>query len=134
MSDYGVTPKGLVTKRLDEIVNGMHDDLSDGWGVNTRLNPKSYLNVQVTAFADKIAELWELGEQIYHSMYPFSAEDASLDNAVQYGGVAREDPRPTFYPVHCECIDGTVIPRGTRIKTRTNPAIEFLARDRKSVV
>jgi uncharacterized phage protein gp47/JayE len=127
MSDYGITPQGIVTKRLDEIVDEIHDDLSEGWGVNTRLNPKSYLNVQITAFADKIAELWELGEQVYHSMYPFSAEDASLDNAVQYGGIAREDARPTFYPIHCECVDGTTITRGTTIRTSTNPTIQFLA-------
>ncbi|MDR1558709.1 MAG: hypothetical protein LBS84_03230 [Clostridiales bacterium] len=127
MSDYGVTPTGVVIKRLDTIMNEIHDDLSEGWGVNTRLNPKSYLNVQVTAFADKLAELWEYGEQIYHSMYPFSAEGASLDNAIQYGGVAREDARPTYYPIHAECVDGTVIPKGTRIKTHTNPAIEFVA-------
>ena len=133
MSNYGITPKGVVIKRLDEIINDIHDDLSAGWNVNTRLNPKSYLNVQVTAFADKIAELWELGEQIYHSMYPFSAEGASLDNAVQFGGISREDAQPTIYPIHAECVEGTVIPRGTRIKTNTNPSMEFLARSTSAV-
>jgi len=125
MSEYGVKPTGLNIKRLDKIVDELHDDLSEGWDVNTRLNPKSFLNVQLTAFADKIAELWEFGEQIYHSMYPFSAEDASLDNAVQYGGIAREDAQPTLYPIHAECIDGTPIPKNSLIKTSTNPAIQF---------
>lgn len=133
MSDYGITPTGVVIKRLDEIINDIHNDLSEGWNVNTRLNPKSYLNVQITAFADKIAELWEIGEQIYHSMYPFSAEGASLDNAVQFGGIARADARPTIYPIHVECVEGTVIPQGSRIKTNTNPSTEFLARLNSSV-
>ena len=75
MSEYGVTPTGLNIKRLDKIIDELHDDLSEGWKVNTRLNPKSFLNVQLTAFADKIAELWEFGEQVYNSMYPFSAEE-----------------------------------------------------------
>jgi len=127
MPDYGVTPKGVVIKRFDTIINELHTDLSDGWGVNTRLNPKSFLNVQLTAIADKIAELWEFGEELYHSMCPFSAEGANLDNAVQFGGVSREDARPTFYPIHCECVDGTTIPKGSLIKTSTNPAIQFLA-------
>ena len=127
MSDYGLKPKGVQIKRLDTILDELHDDLSAGWGVNTRLNPQSYLNVQLTAFGDKIAELWEFGEQVYASMYPYSAEDASLDNAVQFGGITREDARPTFYPIHCECVDGTMIPRGTMIRTSTNPAIHFLA-------
>ena len=126
MPEYGLTPKGPVIKRLDVILNELHDDLSEGWGVNTRLNPKSYLNVQLTSFGDKIAELWEFGEQIYHAMYPFSAEDINLDNAVQFGGIAREEARPTYYPMHCECIDGTILlSRGPIIKTSTNPAIQF---------
>jgi len=124
---YGLTPQGPVIKRLDTIIDEIHDDLSEGWKVNTRLNPNSYLNVQVTSFADKIAELWELGQDIYYAMYPYSAEDADLDNAVQFGGISREDARPTIYPIHCECIEGTVIPRGTRIRTNTNPTIEFTA-------
>ena len=52
---YGLTPQGPNIKRLDTIIDELHDDLSEGWKTNTRLNPKSYLNVQVTAFADKIA-------------------------------------------------------------------------------
>ena len=126
-SKYGVTPQGVVTKRLDTIIGELHNDLSIGWGVNTQLNPKSLLNVQLTAFADKIAELWEFGDEIYHAMYPFSAEASSLDNAVQFGGIAREEARPTFYPIHAECLDGTTVPRGSMIKTGTNPAINFLA-------
>ena len=128
LSEYGVTPQGVMIKRLDTITNELHDDLTDGWGVNTRLNPKSYLNVQLTAFADKIAELWEFGEQIYQSVYPYSAEGASLDNATQFGGISREEARPTYYPIHCEVLDGTIIPQGTTIRTNTNPVIHFVSR------
>ena len=128
MADYGLTLKGPLIKRLDTIMEEFHDDLSAGWNVNTRHNPSSYLNVQMTAIADKIAELWELGGHIYNAKYPWSAEGANLDNAVQYGGIAREGPQATIYPVHAECIDGTVIPSGTRIRTGTNPAVEFATR------
>ena len=127
MSEYGVTPQGVVIKRLDTIIDELHSDLSEGWGKNTRLNPKSRLNVQLTSYADKWAELWEFGEQIYYSMYPFSAEGISLDNSTQFGGVPREEAKPTYYPIHCECIDGTRIPKGSMIKSSTNPALQFLA-------
>lgn len=126
MNVYGVTPTGFVPKRFDIILDEIHTDLSEGFGVNTRLNPKSYLNVLVTNFADKIAELWEVAQDSYDAMYPFSAEDISLDNAAQFGGVTREEARPTYYPIHTECVDGTVIPKNTRIKSNTNPSIEFV--------
>ena len=126
-SIYGLTPQGPNIKRLDTILEEIHSDLSEGWKVNTRLNPSSFLNVQVTSFADKIAELWELGEDLYNAMYPWSAEHMDLDNAVQFGGISREEARPTIYPIHCECVEGASIPSGTRIRTSTNPAMEFLA-------
>jgi len=133
MADYGVTEKGVVIKRLDEIMGELHDDLSAGFGVNTRLNPKSYLNVQLTAFADKIAELWEFGAEIYNSMYPSSAEGLSLDNAAQFGGSTREAAAKTYYPIHCNGVDGTVIPAGTTIRSNTNPAITFVAAEAKAI-
>ena len=132
-SVYGLTPQGPNIKRLDTILDEIHSELSQGWKVNTRLNPSSFLNVQITSFANQIAELWELGEELYNAMYPWSAEDTDLDNAVQFGGIARESARPTIYHVHCECVDGTIIPSGTRIRTGTNPAMEFLARANSTV-
>ncbi|GHU52641.1 hypothetical protein AGMMS49975_08870 [Clostridia bacterium] len=125
MSEYGITPKGCVIKRLDVILDEIHGDLSEEWGFNTRQNPQSFLNVLVTDFADKIAELWEVGQNIYHAMYPFSAEGLSLDNAVQFGGITRTEARPTIYPIHAECVDGTVLPEGTLIKSVTNPEIDL---------
>jgi uncharacterized phage protein gp47/JayE len=127
VSEYGITPTGCVIKRLDVIADEIHADLTEQWGFNTRQNPQSLINVLVMNFADRVAELWEFGQDIYDSMYPFSAEGLSLDNAVQYGGIAREEARPTIYPIHCECVDGTIIPKGTRIRTTTNPAIELFA-------
>lgn len=85
MSEYGITPTGVNIKRLDTIMDELHTDLSEGWGVNTRLNPKSNLNVLITNFSDKLAELWEFGKGIYDAMYPSSAEGINLDNACQFG-------------------------------------------------
>lgn len=127
MPDYGLTPQGFVRKRLDVIVDEIHGDLSTAWGINTKLNPASYLNVLVTAFADKVAELWEVAEDNYHSMYPSSAEDISLDNASQFGGSTRENPAKTYYPMHCTGLDGTTLAAGTLVASNTNPPISFAA-------
>jgi uncharacterized phage protein gp47/JayE len=130
---YGVTPTGVVIKRLDVILDEIHGDLSEQWGFNTRQNPQSFLNVLVTDFADKVAELWEYGKDIYDAMYPFSAEGLSLDNAVQFGGISRNEAYPTIYPIHCECVDGTVLPEGALIKSSTNPETLFSAVSEKKV-
>ena len=97
LDGYGVTPTGFAKKRFDTILDELHSDISQGWGVNTRLNPQSFFNVLLTNYADKLRELWEVAEQNYFSMYPSSAENISLDRAAEFGGITREDARPTRY-------------------------------------
>lgn len=127
MSSYGLTPEGVNIKRLDTILNELHTNLSKEWGVNTQRNQESLLNHMLTNFADKIAELWELGEAVYYANYPSSAEDLSLDRACQYAGVERKSAAKTIYPIHCTGIDGTVLDTGTAISSDTNPRADFSA-------
>lgn len=121
MPEYGLTPQGPNIKRLDVILDEMHQELSEKWGVNTKQNPESLLNHLLTNFADKLAELWEFGEQVYFSQYPSTAEGTSLDNAAQYGGSTRETAAKSYYPIHCTGTDGTTLAAGTMIASDTNP-------------
>ena len=98
-------------------------------GANTR----SFLNTLNTSVADKIAELWELGADIYHNLSPMSAEGAALDNAVQFGGNSREKARSTYYPIHCECTEGITLDEETLIESDTNPAIKFLSAEERTI-
>lgn len=120
-SEYGLTPQGPNIKRLDVIYDEMNDSLSEKWGVNTKQNPESFLGHLLMVFADKIAELWEFAEDVYHSQYPSSAEGAALDNAAQYGGSTRESAAKSHYPIHCTGTDGTLLSAGTTISSETNP-------------
>lgn len=120
-SGYGLTRKGLNIKRLDVIADEIHADLTEGWGVNTKQNPKSFLNHLIMNFADRIAELWEFGEDVYFSMYPSFAEGVSLDHAAQYGGSTREPAAKSYYPIHCTGRDGLTLAAGTMISSETNP-------------
>lgn len=125
MGQYGLTPKGPNIKRLDIILDEMHSDLSKKLGVNTKQNPQSLLNHLLTNIGDQIAELWELGLDVYYAMYPSTAEGIDLDNAAQFGGSTRELATPSYYHILCTGIDGTVIPNGTLIASDTNPATQL---------
>lgn len=131
MSDYGLTPQGPNIKRLDKILEDMHSNLSARWGVNTRQNPESFLGHLLMNFADRAAELWEFAEDVYYSQYPSSAEGASLDNAMQFGGSQRETASKSYYPIHCKAKDGTVLAAGSMIASTTNPVTQLtLATDK----
>lgn len=132
-SNYGVTPAGFVPKRMDTIYKEEHRDLSDAWGVNTLENPESLLNVILTGQADRLAALWELGQEIYHNLYPSSAEGVSLDNAVQFAGLRRISDQKTFYNILCTGDDGSAIPKGTIISSITQPPLLFLCSEDKEI-
>lgn len=133
MPDYGLTPNGPNIKRLDTILEDLHKGLSEKWGVNTRQNPESFLNHFLTNIADRCAELWEFGEDIYYGMYPASAEGRSLDNAAQYGGSTRETAAKSYYPIHCTGRDGTVLAAGTMISSTTNPTTQLSLTNSKKI-
>ncbi|MBE6725101.1 MAG: hypothetical protein E7576_07930 [Ruminococcaceae bacterium] len=125
MPDYGLTPTGPNTKRLDVILDEMHTQLSEAWGVNTRKDPQSFLNHLLTNIADQLADLWAFGEDVYYSQYPTSAEGASLDYSAEYGGIVREAAAKSYYRVLCTGKDGTIIPARTIIASNTTPATQL---------
>lgn len=121
MAKYGVTEKGFVVKRLDEILEELHTDLSAGFGFNTRLDPQSFLNVLITTYGGQLAELWEVAQNSYYAKYPSTAEGVSLDNAVQYGGIRRSPNKYSYYSLHCTGDDGTIVRQGAVVATNTAP-------------
>lgn len=133
MPEYGITETGLRIKRFDTILSEINAFQTEGFGVQVGANTRSFLNTLNTSVADKIAELWELGADIYHNLSPMSAEGAALDNAVQFGGNSREKARSTYYPIHCECTEGITLDEETLIESDTNPAIKFLSAEDRTI-
>lgn len=127
MAQYGLTPQGPNPKRLDVILNDLHEKLSERLGVNTRQNPQSLLNCILTNIADEIAELWEFGEDLYHSQYVSSATGVSLDRAAEFGGSTRELAAKSYYSILCTGLDGTIIPQGSVIASDTNPVTKLIS-------
>ena len=133
MPEYGITETGLRIKRFDTILSEINAFETESFGVQVGANTRSFLNTLNTSVADKIAELWELGADIYHNLSPMSAEGAALDNAVQFGGNSREKARSTYYPIHCECTEGITLDEETLIESDTNPAIKFLSAEERTI-
>lgn len=127
MTDYGVTDKGFVLKRMDTILEEIHSDLTEGFGFDTRLHRPSFLDVLVTTFAGQVADLWETAQDSYYAKYPATAAGVNLDNAVQYGGIRRAAAKRTAYPLYCTGDDGTYVREGAVVATNTNPEVRLYA-------
>lgn len=129
MGEYGVTDKGFVIKRLDTIMEEVHSDLTEGFGVDTRLIGTSFLNTLITTFCGQVADLWETAQNSYYAKSPATATGVNLDNAVQYGGIRRAAARRTCYPLHCTGDDGTTVRTDAQVATNTKPEIILSAAD-----
>lgn len=125
MSNYGVTDKGFVLKRMDTILEEVHAELSEGFGFDTRLSKSSFLNVICTTFCGQIADLWETAQDEYYAKYPATATGINLDNAVQYGGIRRKASSRSLYPLHCTGVDGTEVREEAIVATNTNPEVRL---------
>lgn len=133
MDKHGVTKKGFVRKRLDEIKNDVYSRLKEGWGYDITINTQSFLNVLVTGFSDEVAKLWEVAENTYYAMYTMSAEGANLDNAMQFGGITRERDARTMYMLACTAPDDTTVEYGVLVKSATNPEKVFRCTNRQVI-
>ena len=125
MPSYGVTDEGFVLKRMDEIMEEVHGELTEGFGFDTRLSESSFLNVLVTSFCGQIADLWEAAQDEYYAKFPSTATGINLDNAVQFGGVRRLPNSRSMYPLHCTGDDGTVDEAGSTVATDTSPEVRL---------
>lgn len=125
MPGYGVTDQGFVLKRMDTILEEIHDDLTEGFGVDTRLSGTSFLDTLVTTFAGQLADLWEVGQDSYYAKYPATAVGVNLDNSVQYGGIRRMPNKRTCYPLHCTGDDGVYIREQAIVATNTMPEVRL---------
>ena len=129
MPDYGVTNQGFVLKRMDTILEEIHSDLTEGFGVDTRLSGTSFLDTLVTTFAGQIADLWETAQDSYYAKYPATATGVNLDHAVQYGGIRRMPNKLTCYPLHCTGDDGAYIREEAIVATNTMPEVRLYSAD-----
>lgn len=125
MPEYGVTDQGFILKRMDTILEEIHSDLTEGFGVDTRLSGTSFLDTLVTTFAGQIADLWETAQDSYYAKYPATATGVNLDHSVQYGGIRRMPNKRTCYPLHCTGDDGAYIREEVIVATNTMPEVRL---------
>ncbi len=127
MSNYGVTEKGFILKRIDTILEELHTELTEGFGIDTRRSESSFLQVLITTFASQIAQLWETAQDSYYAKFPATATNINLDHAVQYGGIRRAPNKRTCYPLHCTGEDGIYVREGVVVATNTMPEVKLYA-------
>lgn len=119
---FGLQDQGFVVKRLNDIlteqrqkaVELFQDLVEPGDLVDT--SDSSLLGRLISLDAAGDADLWEVAQQSWSALDPNSATGISLDNVVQYGGIARFGASPSTAPQLYSGDLNTAIPTGNTVR------------------
>lgn len=129
-TNYGITDQGFVQKRFQDIlaeqqqkaIELFQDLLLPGEIVDT--SASSALGRLIALDAPGDADLWEVAQQSWSALDPNSATGISLDNIVQYGGIARFGQSPTTTSILYEGDLNTTVGSGNTVSA-SNTNKEF---------
>lgn len=138
-SYYGLGKQGFVIKQQSEILAEMNARLASTYGQNLNTNAASVLQQLIGIFAERIGNIWQLGQAIYASQYPGGAEGESVDNILATNGLKRLTATATttdanssvqfngvpLYGLVLRGVPGTIVPAGSVINTTTAPTLSF---------
>ena len=121
----GITPEGLVIKRLSEVLSDkraqavqlFQDLVSPGDVVDT--SASSALGRLIALAAPGEADLWEAVQEVYSAFDPNSATGVALDNLVALGGLTRFENTFTTAQALFTGNNGTLIPAGSVVSSDT---------------
>ena len=122
---------GLTIKRFTQI----HEELNAGvkfkLGSSVDTSENSLLGHLHSNFALRLAELWELSQDIYDAGRLYDAEGTQLDNLVLHVGVNRKSATQAQGYVRFTGLNGVVIPAGTRLGSAKGD--EFITKEAFSI-
>lgn len=122
---YGLSREGFKRKRLPEIRADLASRFSDAMGVPVETGPNSVLGQLFGVIAYEISDLWQMGEETYHAMYPSTAEGVNLSNAAGIAGITPITAECTTITATCTGVNGASIPYGARIQSSADTSMTF---------
>jgi uncharacterized phage protein gp47/JayE len=131
----GMTITGFQIKSLDEIRQGIADNVRINMGADIDVSPSSRIGQFIDIVSNEIFLAWQGLEAIYNSFYPDTASGTSLDNVAAITNTVRKAATSAQAQVFFGGAAGTPIPVGTLFektgtgRTFSNPTNEELISD-----
>lgn len=120
----GLTRDGFARRRLVELQAELEEGLVQAFGPEVNVDVDSVFSRVLGTTARGLAEVWELGEDVYNGRYPGSAAGAELDHVVGLVGLQRRAGGCVVAELELLGIPGAVVPAGAQVAS-TNTAVRF---------
>ena len=124
----GLETTGFVSKDVDTIIAELEAGEKNAFGQSTNTRPTSVFGLLNGIMGTKVAELWDMGNEVWASQNVDTATGTSLDQLCQLTGVTRESALQSTVSLALSGVNGTPIPALRRVKNVstgtywTNPA------------
>jgi uncharacterized phage protein gp47/JayE len=122
MADFGLTGDGFVIKRLEDIKKSLEERMASEFG-EINVDADSPMGQTIGVMSEAISDVWANMGRVYQSFYPASAEGFSLDNAVQFNGITRNEATPSTVYILAIGDQNTLISIGKQVKENLNNEI-----------
>jgi len=110
MSSFGVLTTGFSRKDVDDILAEYSTDQKARFGADTNTQADSVLGQLNGSNADRVADLWSLGESIYNNLYPDTASGDALDRLASLNGITRAAATQSSVAVNLNIDAGVTVP------------------------
>lgn len=114
---YGLTDLGFFTKPLTAIRDDLNTAFRDAFGASLSLNDRSAFGVIVGIWAERLAILWQILEQITTSLDPDKASGTLLDALSALTGTFRPAADTSKVTLTLTGIDATTVASGSLVQT-----------------
>jgi len=118
---YGVTATGFSAKTYEVIFEELCDAWRAAFGASS-LGERAQRLLAIVA--ERLAEVWELAEDVYAAFDPDGAVDDALDALCALTGTTREPASESTVTLTLTGTSATVVPSGSTVETAST-AIEF---------
>lgn len=122
---FGVTPEGLVIKRLADIRQEMNEDAQGVYGLAVDLDIRRPLGQFITIQGERVAEIWELLELLNAQNSPTNSIGKFVDEIASYASLPRRLATFSKVSVVLTGDEGALIPAGKRASVVGNAEAIF---------
>lgn len=129
MTTYGVTSTGFVAKTTADVVSDLETNELENIDPTLDLSPTEPLGQLNGAFAEQLAQLWELAAAVYASFDPNASEDVSLDNVCSITGTTRTAAKPSTVTCNMTLGASKTVPAGTVVNVLNQESIRFVLQE-----
>lgn len=123
---FGLLPEGFVPKTVQDILNEIQADQRQAFGPSIDTTADSVLGILNGIIADRLAELWEVGQALAAGLNPDFASGAQLDAIAALTGLTRLPSSPSLATLRVLLNTG-IINEGDLFATSGGAQFEVLA-------